>query len=99
MSYRENEAVECVNGLGDAHRWTGAEMMHRTVFQVPAPIVAYNKYMNAVDVVDQSRRTNAAVRKESRIYMSFYTMILDLEVNNAFALYNWIKDNEGTNST
>ena len=49
-------------------------------------------YMNAVDIVDQRRRVLVTARK-GKIYMSFYTMILDLAVNNAYTLYRWLSDN------
>jgi hypothetical protein len=52
------EAINCVHGLAELHRWTGDKILHRSVFLVPAPIVAYNKYMNGVDRMDQLRSTN-----------------------------------------
>jgi hypothetical protein len=49
----DDRAVKCVHGLSTISRWTGTEVLHRTDFLVPAPIVAYNKFMNRVDHMDQ----------------------------------------------
>ena len=88
------EAIRCVNGLGPLHRWVGTEMLHRTSFQVPAPIVAYNMFMNSVDIIDQRRSTNPTRRNEKKLGMTMFTMVLDLAVHNAFALYLWIREEE-----
>ena len=64
ISGNTNEAVKCVNGLAKLSRWFGSETMTPTVMKVPAPIVAYNQYMNAVDRLDQLRSTNATKRCE-----------------------------------
>ena len=42
---------------------------------VTAHIVAYNKYMNVVDVADQLHRVTVTARKEGRIFMYFYTFV------------------------
>ena len=86
------EAVESVHGLGPVHHWTGTEIFHRTVFQVPAPIVTYNIYMNSVDIMDQHRKVVPMQHKEKRIYMSVFTLLLDLAVHNAYALYCCLYD-------
>ena len=62
------------------------------MFYVPAPIVAYNVYMNSVDILDQRRSTNAAQRNEKRLNMSLFTMVLDLAIHNAYALLCWLHD-------
>lgn len=88
------EAIRCVNGLGPLHRWTVTEMLNRTVFHVPAPIVAYNMFMNSVDIMDQIRSTNPTRRNEKRLSMTMFTLVFDLAVHNAFALYLWIREVE-----
>jgi hypothetical protein len=45
----DDEAIACVHGLATLFRWIGTEKMHRTQFDVPATIVAYNLFMNSVD--------------------------------------------------
>ena len=52
--------------------------------------MAYNNYMNAVDQMDQLWSTNPTRKKEIHVEMSIYTIILDLSVNNAYALYKKI---------
>ena len=81
------EAILCVRGLGAIRRWTGTEILHRSTFQVPAPIVAYNQYMNSVDRMDQRRAVNPTRRREKRLHMSIFTYLLDLAVHNAYAIY------------
>ncbi|RLN74357.1 hypothetical protein BBJ28_00008624 [Nothophytophthora sp. Chile5] len=80
------EAARCCHGLHTLRRWVDGDMMHRSTFNVPAVIVAYNQAMNAVDRVDQLRSTNPTRRKEKRLTMSLFTWLLDLAVINAFAL-------------
>jgi hypothetical protein len=59
----DQEAIDCVSGLGTLFCWTGTEVMHCTAFLVPAFIVAYNLFMNGVDRLDQKRATNATKRR------------------------------------
>ena len=54
---------------------------------VPAPICAYNKFMNSVDCMDQLRPTNPTRRCEQRLEMSLFTFILDASCLNAYAVY------------
>ena len=84
------EAVCCVHGLGPLHCWVGTEMLNQTVFHVPAPIVAYNMFMNSVDIMDQRQSMNKMQQKEKRLNMTMFTLVLDLAIHNAFALYLWI---------
>ena len=53
MDENDEEAIEAVHGLVNVARWTGSEVMHRTLFPVPAVVAAYNCYMNSVDRMDQ----------------------------------------------
>ena len=52
------EAIALVHGLAKLYRWTGAEMLQRMSFDVPAIIIAYNTYMSTVNWMDQRRSTN-----------------------------------------
>jgi hypothetical protein len=77
-----------VQGLAKLQHWTGKESFHRSIFDVPAPIVAYNMFMNSVDRLDQYRSTNPTQRKERRLQMTIFTLFLDLAVSQALAVYN-----------
>ena len=66
----------------------GRRFCHRSQLNVPAPIVAYNIYMNSVDRMDQKRSTNPTRRKEKRLPMTIFTAMVDVAINNAFAIYN-----------
>ena len=78
--------IACVRGLAPLQRWIGNEAMHRTVLMVPAPIAAYNKFMNGVDRFDQYRSNNPTARKEKCVPLSIFTFLLDASVQNAFAI-------------
>lgn len=82
----DSHAIHCVNGLGKLHRWTDDCMLQREVFMAPAIIVAYNLFMNAVDRMDQRRQPLACQRREKRLSMSLFTMILDLACSNGYAV-------------
>ena len=84
-------AIKIVHGLAQLGRWTGGEVFHRTTFLVPAPIVAYNLFMNSVDRMDQKRSALPCKRKEMRLHMSCFTYILDLACLQAFAIHQVIK--------
>jgi hypothetical protein len=81
------EAQTLVHGLETLHRWTGVEVMTRSKFRVPATIVAYNSFMNAVDRMDQIRSTNITQRREKRLHMTMWTMFLDLAIHNAYCIF------------
>lgn len=81
------ESVFCVQGLAPLNHWTGGEVLHRTILMVPAFVTAYNIFMNAVDRMDQHRSTNPTRRKEKRLPMTIFTLLLDLSVHNAYALH------------
>jgi hypothetical protein len=91
LEMESQEAINCCHGLATCERWLGPEHGHRTQLKVPAPIVAYNKYMNAVDRMDQMRSTNPTCRKEKRVPMTLFTGMIDVAINNAFALYNVLR--------
>jgi hypothetical protein len=81
-----DEAIACVHGLATLFCWIGTEKMHHTQFDVPATIVAYNLFMNLVDRLDQKRSTNPAKRKETKLYMSLFTYMLDMACAQAHSL-------------
>lgn len=81
------DSIRCVNGICKLSRWVrGSNTFHRSEFEVPAIIVAYNKYMNSVDLMDQRRATNAIRRKEPRLPMTLFGLVLDLSISNAFTI-------------
>lgn len=84
------EAIRCCHGLATANRWCGNEVMYRTELQVPAIMAVYNKFMNAVDRMDQLRSSNPTRRREKRLPMTMFTGILDICINNAYALFRVI---------
>ena len=87
LLHSDPEVVTCTQGLASIARWTGEESLHRRTFQVLTIVVAYNTYMNLVDHMDQLQPTSPIKHKEWRVEMTIFTMLLDLAVNNAFALY------------
>jgi hypothetical protein len=66
----------------------GTEVMHRSSFQVPAIVGAYNSFMNSVDRMDQLRSACPTRRREKRVSMTMLTLILDLSILNSRAVYN-----------
>jgi hypothetical protein len=66
----------------------------RSTSMVPAPIIASNMFMNGVDQMDQLRSTNITQRREKRLYMTVFTMCLDLVAHQAFCLYNAMLPNK-----
>ena len=93
------DAIDCVHGLAELKRWSGQETFHRTRYNVPAIIVAYNMFMNSVDRFDQYRQTNSTVRREKRVPMSILTFLLDAAINNAYALFQKLKIDKSVNFT
>jgi hypothetical protein len=80
------DCIACVHGLAPLPRWTDDSVMNRCVFQVPAVVVAYNLFMNAVDRMDQRRPSNPCMRKERRLSQSIFSAILDFACNNGYAI-------------
>ncbi len=91
----DDRAVKCVQGLSTISRWMGNENLHQTNFSVPAPIVAYNKFMNGVDCMDQLYSTHVTQRREKRVYMTTFMYLLDLSVMQAYAIYQKINEGKG----
>jgi len=83
----DEEASKHCRGLCKLYRWTRMEVLKRSSFLVPSPIIAYNQYMNGVDRMDQLRSTNITSRREKRLYMTMFTMVLDLAIHQAYSIY------------
>ena len=64
--------------------------MSKSIFNVPAPIVVYNLFMNGVDRFDQLRSTNPCQRKEMRVTMTMFTYLIDAAIQNAFTIHSMI---------
>ena len=83
--------VSCVHGLATLWRWTGHSYRVKKSFKVPAPVVAYNLFMNCVNRADQMRSTNACRRKEKQLSLTvwhfFVDFFVDLCILNAFQVY------------
>ncbi len=73
------EAVECVHEL-----WS--------VTQVRTATAAYNIFMNSVDRTDEKRSTTPTCRAEKRLNMSLFTWTLHLCANNAYALFQYLRE-------
>ena len=65
------------------------------VYYVPDPLVAYNLFIDSVDLKDQRLRLNNIVRKEQQISTTIYTYTVDHSIDNAYALYLWFMDKRG----
>ena len=47
------ECLKCIIGMGNIYRWTCNHYGRRTPLLVPAHFLAYNMFMNSVDVMYQ----------------------------------------------
>ena len=75
LSGKTDEAVDLVHGLGEILRYDKSiYTVNKKVYNVPNVVVAYQLYMNNVDVVDQLRKASYTPRKERKIYMSFFIL-------------------------
>jgi hypothetical protein len=50
------DCVDCVHGLVPLPHWTDDSVMNQEMFLAPAPVMAYNMFMNSVDCMDQRRQ-------------------------------------------
>ncbi|KAF4143052.1 hypothetical protein GN958_ATG07728, partial [Phytophthora infestans] len=94
-----SEAISLWHGLVSLRRWTGEQVMHRKIFQVPAVIVAHNLFIKGFDRVNQLRSTNPLRRKEKRLSMSALTWSSDLALINAYALFQEIAETRAVQRT
>ncbi len=83
LPMESDEAIDAVNGTCIIRRWTGSEVMHRSSIEVPAIVGAYNSFMNAVDRMDQIRSSCPTRRREKRVSMTLFTLVLVLAIINA----------------
>ena len=90
----DEHAVRCVHGLATLFRWTGDSYHAKQSFKVPAPVVAYNLFMNGVDRADQMRSTNACRRKEKHLHMTIWHFVVDLCILNAFQVYLKLRNSQ-----
>lgn len=72
--------------------WNRTESMHRTNLQFPSIVVAYNLFMNGVDLVDQMRASQAMERRECRLTMTMLSFMMDCAMNNALSMYKSLKE-------
>lgn len=77
----------------------GDESLHRTMMNVPAIIVAYNLFMNGVDVVDQMRASQPMAREEQRVTMTMFFFLIDIAIQNAFSLSKVLNTGHCSNSS
>ncbi len=91
----DERANKCIHGPAKTSRWKGTDMLYHTDFFVPAPIVAYNMFMNGVDCMDQLRATLAKKHKEKCLHMTIFTFLLDLAVMQAYSINQNIKKDMG----
>ena len=86
------ESVEVVvHSLAKIHRWTDRSYGARSVFEVAAPILGYNKYMNGVDRMDQYRSNNMLSRRDCRLSISLFGFVVDMAIYNGFAVYKHLR--------
>ena len=86
------DAVEAVvRFLAKIHRWTDASFGARSMFEVAAPIVGYNKYMNGVDRLDHNRSNNMLSRRACRLSISLFGFVIDMAIYNGFAVYKHLR--------
>lgn len=90
------EAKELVPDMQPVYLWMVEENLNRTTVEVPGIVAAYNNFMNSVDRMDQLRAGPPTKRREKRVNMSLITWIIDISVNNGFALYNELMKSEPT---
>ena len=62
--------------------------------QIPQVIREYNKYMRAVDIMDQRRGSYECTRKSKRWWLRFFWWGLDTVVINSWLMYNHFNENE-----
>ncbi len=81
------KAIQAEKRTCTIRRWTGSEVMHRSMFEVPAIVGAYNSFMNAVNRLDQIRSSCPTRRREKSVSMALFTLVLGFAIINARAIY------------
>jgi hypothetical protein len=76
------EAICAANATCTIRRWTGSEVMNRSLFEVPAIVGAYSSFMNAVDGMDQIQSSCPTRHHEKRVPMMLFMLVLDLVIKN-----------------
>jgi len=96
LSGESAEAKRLVRGMLPVQRWVGDENLNRSIVQVPSTVAAYKSFMNSVDRMDQLRAASPTRRRESRVYMSLLSWIMDIAINNGLALYNELRTTDSS---
>jgi len=96
LSGESAEAKRLVRGMLPVRRWVGDENLSRSTVNVPSIVAAYNSFMNSVDRMDQLRASSPTRRRESRVYMSLLSWIMDISINNGLALYNELRRSDSS---
>ena len=86
------DTICCIGGLVKLDCFKGDKSHHWTTFKVPAPIVAYNAFMNLVDHMDERQSTNLTMRVEKKLTHTLWTFYLDADINNSYALLYKLKE-------
>lgn len=86
--------VECEHGLAQLESWRGEKVLNRTEFMVPTVIVAYNRFMNGVDRLNQVSSSYAICRREKRMCTSIFPFLLDAAIQNAYCLLDLNKTDQ-----
>jgi hypothetical protein len=61
--------------------------MHRSSIEVSAIVGMYNSFMNVVGRMDQIRSSCPTRRREKRVSMTLFSLVLDFSIINARAIY------------
>lgn len=78
---------QCLRGTASVQRWTDENHAHRASVMVPSHIVAYNMFMNGVDVMDQLRGYCKTKRRDKNLSTSMVGFLLDFAIHNAYGVY------------
>lgn len=82
-----DHAWHCARARARLRRWMGTESMHAKIVKVLTIVLGSNLFMNGVDRLDKLRAVQSMERKERRVTMPIFTLLLDASVINAYALY------------
>lgn len=85
---KNNQAKNVVRGMLLKQCRMGEEQFHRSAVRLAATVAACNQFMNSVDRMDEIRAGAPTRSCERRVFMSILSWLLDLAVNNTYAVYN-----------